>query len=121
MRYLTWPLLALVVAICATGCADADGSTGNADSELTYSSSRNWSESDSVSSSGDSDVGYYNPSTGYGADYTLDVDRDSDGEVERINFPNGGWEDDFVSKDDNGDGTSTLTDEDGREFTVPNE
>jgi hypothetical protein len=43
----------------------------------------------------------------------------SDGTVDKIKFPNGGWEDDFVSQKVNGDGTVTVTDEDGREFTVP--
>ncbi len=63
-------------------------------------------------------VGYYNPDTGYSADYTLEVDRDPDGTVTCIHFPNGGYEDDFVDQTDNGDGTVTATDEDGREFTV---
>lgn len=78
------------------------------------------SETDAPSAvdSGSGDVGYYNPKTGHSADYTLDIERDSDGTVDRITFPNGGWEDDFVSQEDNGDGTVTVTDEDGREFTV---
>lgn len=66
----------------------------------------------------DDHVGYHNPKTGYSSDYTLDVEQGSDGEVERINFPNGGYEDDFVSQRDNGDGSVTVEDEDGREFTV---
>jgi hypothetical protein len=64
------------------------------------------------------DVGYENPNTGYSSEYVLDVEYSSDGTVERITFENGGWEDDFVSQVDNGDGTVTVIDEDGREFTV---
>jgi hypothetical protein len=64
------------------------------------------------------DVGYENPKTGYSSEYVLDVEYSSDGTVERITFENGGWEDDFVSQVDNGDGTVTVIDEDGREFTV---
>ena len=64
------------------------------------------------------DVGYENPNTGYTSEYVLDVEYSSDGTVERITFENGGWEDDFVSQVDNGDGTVTVIDEDGREFTV---
>lgn len=60
-----------------------------------------------------------NPKTGYSADYTLDVEYRSDGSVDRVMFPNGGWEDDFCSEEGNGDGTVTLTTEEGREFTVP--
>ena len=67
----------------------------------------------------DEAVGYSNPNTGYSADYTLDVEYTSDGEVDRINFPNSGWEDDFTHQENNGDGTITVTDEDGREWTVP--
>src|SRR5437868_778071 len=50
----------------------------------------------------DEGVGYYNPKTGYSADYTLDVEYTPDGEVERINFPNGGWIDDFDSQEEHG-------------------
>jgi hypothetical protein len=64
------------------------------------------------------DVGYENPNTGYSSEYVLDVEYSSDGTVERITFDNGGWEDDFVSQVDNDDGTVTVIDEDGREFTV---
>jgi hypothetical protein len=67
----------------------------------------------------DAPVGYNNPDTGHTADYKLDVEYNSDGTVEKIKFPNGGWEDDFVGQKNNGDGTVTLTDEDGRQFTVP--
>ena len=67
----------------------------------------------------DAPVGYSNPSTGHTADYKLDVEYKSDGTVEKVKFPNGGWEDDFVGQKDNGDGTVTVTDEDGRKFTVP--
>ena len=38
----------------------------------------------------EADVDYYNPSTGYSASYTLDVDIE-DGVVERIDFPSGGY------------------------------
>jgi hypothetical protein len=38
----------------------------------------------------EADVEYYNPSTGYSASYTLDVEVE-DGVVERIDFPNGGY------------------------------
>lgn len=64
------------------------------------------------------ETGYYNPGTGYRSSYDLDVEYGSGGKVERIEFPNGGREDDFVDQRDNGDGTTTVTDEGGREFTV---
>lgn len=67
----------------------------------------------------DQETGYSNPRTGHGAGYSLEVEYGLDGVVQRVTFPNGGWEDDFVSQVDNGDGTVTVRDEDGREFKVP--
>jgi hypothetical protein len=99
-------LPAFFLAVLITGCVEPGSADYSSDEET----------------GGDSEhVGYYNPNTGYSSDYTLDVDRDSDGEVERINFPNGGYEDDIVDQEDNGDGKVTVTDEDGREFTVEND
>ncbi|MGG5210891.1 hypothetical protein ACQWU4_18375 [Chryseobacterium sp. MIQD13] len=70
-------------------------------------------------------VRYYNPETGYSNTYTLDVDVNN-GEVERINFPKGGWLDDDVhpiesrlsSEELDENGTATLKDSDGRTFEV---
>jgi hypothetical protein len=101
--------------VCALGCGTPESSHPDDDTDdLAVAESRSRYEERQDSD----EVGYYNPNTGYTADYTLPVEYDSDGEVERINFPNGGWEDDFTSQERNYDGTITVTDEDGREFTV---
>ena len=62
-------------------------------------------------------VHYFNPSTGTSSDYECEVDLDSEGQVERINWPTGGW---LEAKDvaDNGDGTQTITTDRGYEYTV---
>lgn len=64
------------------------------------------------------DVDYYNPDTGTRSTYTLEVDRDSDGTLQRINFPSSGWLEVAGEAVDNGDGTETFVDDRGREFTV---
>jgi len=65
-------------------------------------------------------VHYSNPNTGTQSDYDLDVDYDGSGEVERINFNNGGWIDDthITDQTHNGDGTITVTTDKGYEYTV---
>lgn len=63
-------------------------------------------------------VEYHNPKTGTTSDYDLEVDRDADGKIERINFPSGGWKEVDGDVTDNGDGTETYTDENGVEYTI---
>lgn len=64
-------------------------------------------------------VEYYNPSTGTRSYHNLEVEFD-DGQVDTIHFPNGGWMDsDHISDQiDNGDGTITVVNEHGYEYTV---
>jgi hypothetical protein len=63
-------------------------------------------------------VEYDNPNTGTHSDYELDVDRDSDGTIERINFPNGGWREVDGDVERNPDGSETYTSSDGIMYTV---
>jgi hypothetical protein len=64
-------------------------------------------------------IDYYNPSTGYSASYTLDVEIE-DCQVVRIDFNNGGYLDqehiDPADIDENGD--ATVEDDRGRSFQV---
>lgn len=70
-------------------------------------------------------VDYYNPKTGYFANYDLDVDVE-DGEVIRINFPIGGWLDDDIHPSESQlspaeldeDGEAIMEDENGRTFKI---
>jgi len=64
------------------------------------------------------DVEYYNSNTGTRSHHRLKVDRDARGDVERINFSNGGWKE--VKRDlrRNANGTETYVDERGREYTM---
>lgn len=64
------------------------------------------------------EVEYHNPSTGTDTTNDLEVDRDANGNVERINFPTGGWKEVRGEMVDNADGTETYTDEQGHEYTV---
>lgn len=64
-------------------------------------------------------VDYNNPSTGYSATYTLDVEV-SDGQVVQINFPNDGYldEDHITAADIDEDGIATVEGEDGKTYEV---
>lgn len=108
--------MAAVVA-ALTGCGDPPSAAIPESTSQAVSTGPATADTGVISASSE-DVGYHNPNTGYSADYVLDVDYGPDGQVERINFDNGGWEDDFVDQRDNANGTVTVTDEDGREFTV---
>jgi hypothetical protein len=109
-----WLCSLAILGGCNKGPTDDGTLSDTPVSELSVSERR-----ERFSDRQDEKVGYENPSTGYTASYDLDVEYTLDGEVERINFPNGGYEDDFIDQTKNGDGTITVTDEDGREFTVP--
>lgn|GEM_PF-2061082 len=109
------------------GCDDADKPTGPAPPAGAVGTS--YPPDDRVSPNGkvrptlsattdNEDVHYHNPNTGTDSDYTLEVDRDADGKVERINFPNGGWREIDGDVVDNGDGTETYTADDGAEYTI---
>ena len=69
---------------------------------------------------GSGNVHYYNPNTGTQSDYTLDVEHDGNGDVERINFDHGGYIDEshIADQEHNGDGTITVTTDKGYEYTV---
>ncbi|WP_139921398.1 hypothetical protein [Hymenobacter sp. DG01] len=122
--------LLLAGMLVLNGCS-SDASTTSSDTEYSSSTDDESDESDesgetaeastsSYSSSGSGNVEYYNPNTGTQSTYTLDVEHDSNGDVERINFDNGGWIDDshIVDQTHNGDGTITVTTDRGAEYTV---
>lgn len=62
-------------------------------------------------------VHYRNSNTGKESDYECDIDLDSEGRVQRINWPTGGWLE-ARGLVDNGDGTQTITTDRGYEYTV---
>ena len=75
---------------------------------------------DSSDDGGSGNVHYYNPNTGTQSDYTLDVEHDGSGDVERINFDHGGYIDEshIADQEHNGDGTITVATDKGYEYTV---
>ena len=77
----------------------------------------------SVGYGGGGSVEYYNANTGTSASYDPDVEYDSDGDAERINFPSGGYigQHHITDQTHNGDGTITVTTDTGQEFTVDEE
>lgn len=112
------PIWAAAVAIMSClGCGAPEASSSGSGSPANIKVIDQQEGSPLISAQPSDEVDYYNPNTGYSADYILDVEWVGD-QVERINFSNGGWEDDFADQVDNGDGTVTVTDEEGREFTV---
>lgn len=71
-----------------------------------------------VASTSTEQVDYFNPNTGTSSTYELEVDRDTEGNIERINFPNEGWLEIDGQTTDNGDGTETYTNEHGAQYTI---
>jgi hypothetical protein len=63
------------------------------------------------------EVSYYNPNTGTSSTYSLDVDRDDHGDIQRVNFENGGWLEIDGMLSENYDGSETYTSESGAEYT----
>ena len=105
---------------CSSNSSEESGSVAITDAPSSnYSTSEQQTEASSSYSSSDA-VHYSNPNTGTQSDYTLDVEYDGNGDVERINFSNGGWLDDshITDQTHNGDGTITITTDKGYEYTV---
>lgn len=67
-------------------------------------------------------VYYYNPQTGYEANYTLDADVDDEGNVSTIYFPNGGYIDEsHIVSQEVEDGITIVETDRGQIFEVDNE
>ncbi|MBU6122049.1 hypothetical protein [Hymenobacter siberiensis] len=84
--YIPLALGIFAFASCTSNSSEESSSATTIDaSDSNYSTSEQQTEAPSSYSSSD-DVHYSNPNTGTQSDYTLDVDYDSNGDVERINF-----------------------------------
>ncbi len=63
------------------------------------------------------EIEYYNPNTGTSSNYTLTVEV-YDNELDQINWPNGGYLDDFYSVEFDEDGYTEFTSDKGYDYTV---
>ncbi|RYG96598.1 MAG: hypothetical protein EON58_11725, partial [Alphaproteobacteria bacterium] len=93
MRSLSILLIALAAIGCESGSVSQVEAASSSETHLVEAGSDPEADPD-LSSSETRSIEYHNPNTGYSSSYDLDVETDSDGKVERINFPNGGYEDD---------------------------
>jgi hypothetical protein len=109
----------LILPLVLAGCGSESASIGSVGSSPEISVTEDQGESATAKE----EVGYYNPKTGYKSDYDLDVDHNSDGTVDRINFDNGGYigSHHITHQEDNGDGTVTVHTDKGQQFTVDKE
>ena len=132
---MKFSLAAVLIAFLALQGCNAGSSTGQSGSER-YRSRVSVDEDDNIEDElgdekeevaegsnddgGSGNVHYYNPNTGTNSDYTLDVEHDGNGDVERINFDSGGYIDEshIAYQEHNGDGTITVTTDKGYEYTV---
>ena len=130
MRIATAAILITYLALqgCGSGpsssrYASETQSDGESEEEETgedESVAGNTSEEEDSEGSSSGNVHYYNPSTGTNSDYTLDVEHNGAGDVERINFDHGGYIDEshITDQEHNGDGTITVSTDSGAEYTV---
>lgn len=115
-----WP--AILLALTLVGCGSGSNSEYVQEDENgqlydTRTSPNGYKRPTLPASTTDDTVTYHNSHTGTTSEYDLEVDRDYEGRVERINFPNGGWLEVSGEGVDNGDGTETFHDRDGKEYT----
>lgn len=135
MKFFTLAITSLVAFLVFVSCGKSKSDSGSSQSSSAVGSSSQrflqtsttsevgTSESGSsyhYSSSSGGNVEYYNPGIGTSSSYSLDVEYDGSGDVEQINFSNGGWLDGshIVDQEHNGDGTITVTTDRGYEYTV---
>ena len=112
--------ISVLILFCILSCKNSESSEDNEDynddgQELSDE------ETDSKFEDGthSANVDYYNPETGYSESYTLDVEVEN-GEVNEINFPNGGHldEDHITAEELDEEGNASVDGEDGRTYDI---
>ena len=112
--------ISVLILFCILSCKNSESSEDNEDynddgQELSDE------ETDSKFEDGthSANVDYYNPETGYSESYTLDVEVEN-GEVNEINFPNGGHldEDHITAEELDQEGNASVDGEDGRTYDI---
>lgn len=126
-------LLASIFCIVLSSCLNVDQKSipdSNGEStqtELSQSGDTGDDENDEQKEDGaviedgtySAQVDYNNPNTGYSATYDLDVEV-SDGQVTKVNFPNGGYldEDHITAANIDEDGNANIEGEDGKTYDI---
>ncbi|WP_316834421.1 hypothetical protein [Pedobacter nutrimenti] len=115
----------LLGLLYVSGCKNSSGAHSvesvKSSNELDFSSSGEQDERNSSYPDGDycASIDYYNPSTGTSSTYTLDVEVEN-GELIRIDWPNGGWLDSshFTPEEVDEDGHCSFTTYDGKQYEI---
>ncbi len=112
--------ISVLILFCILSCTNSESSEDNEDynddgQELSEEETDSKFEDGTHSAT----VDYYNPETGYSESYTLDVEVEN-GEVNEINFPNGGHldEDHITAEELDEDGNASVDGEDGKTYDI---
>ena len=103
---------ALIIFSCKN--KKSDSNTRNSSLEI---NSENFDENEILDGTYCAEIEYYNPNTGTSSNYTLTVDVYNN-ELEQINWPNGGYLDDFYSVEFDKYGYTDFTSDKGYDYTV---
>ena len=103
---------ALILFSCKN--KNSNSNNRNSNSEIT---SKIFYENGNLNGTYCAEIEYYNPNTGTSSSYTLSIEV-YDNELEQINWPNGGYLDDFSSVEFDEDGYTDFTSEKGYDYTV---
>lgn len=116
---MTRTLIIIFGFILLLGCKEKKNNSErtNRNSQSEYNSDYEENEDDNWVGEYCADIEYYNPNTGTSSDYTLTIEV-SDNELEQINWPNGGYLDDFSSVEFDEDGYAEFTSDKGYDYTV---
>ena len=110
-------LLVISGILIVTGCKEGKSNTQhNSINESVYRNS-DQNESDIWNGSYCAEIEYYNPNTDNYSNYTLIIDV-NENDLEQINFPNGGYLDDFYSVEFDDDGYTKFTSDKGYDYEV---
>jgi hypothetical protein len=114
-------ILLFILSIVSCSSRSSSYSDEDNEGESSYSENNNSEDEDEEGiedGTHSAAVDYYNPKTGYSQSYNLDVEVE-DGEVNQINFPNGGYLDNsHINSGELQDGNTTLEDENGRSYEI---
>ncbi|CAG2531820.1 MULTISPECIES: hypothetical protein [Maribacter] len=114
---MTRTLIIIFGFILLLGCKEKKNNSERTNRNAQSEYNSDYKENDNWDGEYCADIEYYNPSTGTSSDYTLTIEV-SDNELEQINWPNGGYLDDFSSVEFDEDGYAEFTSDKGYDYTV---
>jgi hypothetical protein len=116
MRLVKSKIILVFCALIIFSCKNKNSNSNNrnTDSEINFEIN---DENKIYDGTYCAEIEYYNPNTGTSSNYTLTIEV-NDNQLEQLNWPNGGYLDDFSNVEFDEDGYAEFTTDKGYDYTV---